>query len=228
MNADLDHFYEILQRLEDQLGQGSRLGDMTGRAAWPARGVYFFREPGEWRHRQSRMPRIVRVGTHAVSAGSKSTLWGRLRTHRGRGSGSGSHRSSVFRLHVGAAMLARDAAQLPSWGVGSSAAKEIRLQEADHERRVSEYLATMTVLWIDVPDDPGPRSHRVLIERNAIALLSNDLNPQDPPSAGWLGRASPRDEIRGSGLWNLNHVRSVYDPRFLDVLEGYVVRTGRA
>jgi len=101
---------------------------------------------------------------------------------------------------------------------GSSAAKDIRVDEAAHERRVSTHLGAMTLLWVDVPDEPGPASMRVYIERNAIALLSNRRRPHDEPSEGWLGLHSVRPEIRSSGLWNLNHIDEEYDPGFLDVL----------
>jgi hypothetical protein len=83
----------------------------------------------------------------------------------------------------------------------------------------------MSVLWVDVPDEPGPNSQRSIIEKNAIALLSNHFNPVDPSSQNWLGRFSPREDIRRSALWNLDYVDGEYDPAFLDLLEQCVVRT---
>jgi hypothetical protein len=230
LTDDLARFYELLGMLESAFGQGRTLGDYAGREPWPARGVYFFREPGEYRTTRSGFARIVRVGTHAVAAGARSTLWGRLRAHRGSQDGRGNHRGSIFRLHIGTALLERDReaiGELPTWAQGSSAAREIRASEADHERRVSAHVGSMSVLWVCVPDEPGPESHRAYIERNSIALLSNRLNPLDPPSTEWLGRHSPRHEIRNSGLWNLNHVREHHDPGFLDLLEHYVATTRR-
>lgn len=227
-NADLERFYELLGDLAAQPEQGRLLADCTGRSGWPTRGVYFFLEPGEYRSGQPRVPRVVRVGTHAVSTGSKSTLWSRLRAHRGSGSGGGNHRGSIFRLHVGAALLARDGAgsgELPSWGQGSSAARQIRDDEAHHESVVSAYLGSMSVLWVDVPDEPGPESKRAFLERNAIALLSNQLAPLDRPSDSWLGRHSARPAIRSSGLWNVNHVEQAYDPAFLDDFAHSIIRT---
>lgn len=223
-SADLERFYEVLAMLSAHPGQGRPLAEYTGRSTWPKRGVYFFFEPGE-RRAGSDVPRVVRVGTHAVSAGSRSALWGRLRAHRGGQDGGGNHRGSIFRLHVGAALLRRDAeeiGELPTWAAGSSAPRHVRAGEAAHEQRVSAYLGSMQILWVDVPDEPGPGSLRVHIERNAIALLSNGLQPTDAPSPGWLGLHSPRPEIRASGLWNLNHVRERYDPSFLDTLSSLV------
>lgn len=233
-SSDLERFYTILSQLETAGPQGLRLDSYNGRSPFPGRGVYFFREPGEYRLTKPNTMRIVRVGTHAVSKNSKSTLWGRLRTHLGTRIGGGNHRGSIFRLHVGAAMLARDGVPVPTWGVGSSAPPALRASveaqgaEAACERKVSEYIGAMTVLWVDVPDEPGPNSLRAVIERNAIALLSNSFSPIETASANWLGSHSPRDSIRRSTLWNLNHVDQTYDPHFLDDLEAAVERTGKS
>jgi len=225
--ADLERFYALMAQLATAPHQGQPLGAYTGRFPWPARGVYFFMEPGEARSAPPAGARIVRVGTHAVSANAASSLWGRLRTHRGSHSGGGNHRGSIFRLHVGAALLAAEGGHLSTWGAGVSAPRGVREAEATHEQRVSAHLGAMPVMWVDVPDAAGPQSNRAVIERNAIALLSNHLAPIDPPSPGWLGRKSPRQEIVRSGLWNLNHLNEQYDRRFLDVLEDCVSKTCR-
>jgi hypothetical protein len=159
-----------------------------------------------------------------VSADSKATLWSRLRAHRGTSHGGGNHRGSVFRLHVGKAIEGRDGLEIPTWGVKSSASRSIRVSETPHERRVSEHLAAMSIMWVSVPDDAGPQSERSLIERGAVALLSNRLWPVDPPSPTWLGASSPRAEIRQSGMWNLNYVQDDIQPDFLDVFERAVER----
>lgn len=231
--TDLDRFYNILSQLEKSGQQGLRLASYNGSSSLPSRGVYFFREPDEYRLSNPSSLRIVRVGTHAVSTNSKSTLWGRLKAHLGTRSGGGNHRGSIFRLHVGAALLARDGESIPTWGVGSSAPQNLResvtnqAAEITYEQKVSKLIGAMTVLWVDVPDEPGPSSLRAFIERNSIALLSNRFVPFESASAGWLGSHSPRKEIRQSRLWNLNHVDLTYDPRFLDDLEAAVERTVR-
>jgi hypothetical protein len=177
------------------------------------------------------MHRVVRVGTHAVSIGSKSTLHSRLKTHLGNRDGFGNHRGSIFRLHLGNALLRKENREIPTWGIGSTAPPELRGNpsardaEAAWERRVSQYIGEMTVLWIEVPDEPSSKSIRAFIERNAIALLSNRLSPIVSASSGWLGQYSPRNEIRASLLWNLKHVDETYDPEFLGVLQEAVDRT---
>lgn len=231
--SDLARFYSILERLDASRQQGLKLGSYAGTSPLPTRGVYFFREPGEPRPWSSESHRIVRVGTHAVSANSKSTLWQRLRTHLGTRAGTGNHRGSIFRRHIGAAMLARDQVTLPTWGIGSTAPAALRESHAAQameracERKVSEYIGSMTVLWVEVPDQPSPKSDRAIIERNAIALLSNRFAPMEPHSGSWLGHHSPRNDIRRSGLWNLNYADQAYDPSFLDLLESSVEQTLR-
>ncbi len=225
---DIQRFYEILDELEASVGGKRTLEEAHGRMNWPERGVYFFFEPGEKRTTSGTGPRVVRVGTHALKASGQATLWNRLRQHRGPVGGSnpggGNHRGSVFRLHVGTALIDRDdwpQAVAGDWGVGSSASKMIRERERPLERAVSQHIRSMPFLWIGVEDEPGPASLRGYIERNAIALLSNYCfqdTPIDPPSDTWLGHWATNDYVQRSGLWNVNHVAETYDPGFLDIL----------
>ena len=214
--------------------QAQPLSSFISENAFPQRGVYFFREPGELRPGSTKDLRIVRVGTHAVSVGAKSTLWQRLRTHRGTRAGGGNHRASIFRRHVGAALLAQSGGELPSWGEGSTVPASVKADpvalaaESELEQRVSRHIGGMNFLFVSVPDTPGPSSARSLIEKNAIGLLSNSLAPLEGPSPAWLGRYSPRTEIRMSALWNLDYLDCVYDPHFLEVLQEAVTSTLRS
>jgi hypothetical protein len=130
-----------------------------------------------------------------------------------------------------AALLRRDGVSSQTWGIGSSAPAALRASEmfqrdeALLEQQVSRYIGAMTVLWIDVPDEPSATSVRAVIERNAIGLLSNGFMPIDAASPNWLGHHSPRDAIRRSHLWNLNYVDQPYDRGFLDQLEAAAERT---
>jgi hypothetical protein len=222
----IDRFYAILYELELKLSGKKKLSSCTGRMNWPKRGVYFFFEDGETR--ENGEPRVVRIGTHALKCDSKTTLWKRLSQHRGnlRGTqpGGGSHRVSVFRLHVGTAIIARAGLEVPTWSVGNSADANVRYGEYPIEKKVSGYISQMPFLWLNIDDEPGPSSNRGYIERNAIALLSNhDKKPQiDPPSPRWLGNFARPKEIRESGLWNVKHVDEIYDPGFLDILRSHV------
>ena len=227
--ADTARFYDILARLEDKTGGCRTLGECNGRMAWPQRGVYFLFEAGETRSASGHGARVVRIGTHALAARSRTMLWQRLSQHRGSASGSGgNHRGSIFRLLVGGALARRGDCPLPpSWGVAASrgAAADklgttpvvLKDAEAELEERVSAYIGRMRVLWLDVPDEPGPTSARGRVERNAIALLSHAREAAaDAPSDQWLGAHCDRPLVRASGLWNNNHVDEHYDPGFLD------------
>ena len=222
----LRQFYELLAQLERNLGGARRLSECSGRTGWPQRGVYFFRETGEIRTDTGNGPRIVRVGTHALKAGAKATLWNRLSQHRGNANGSGgNHRGSIFRLITGAALMERDGLACPPWGKGNNAPREVKLGERPLEQKVSTVTDAMPFLWLSVDDEPGPGNLRGYIERNAIASLSNyGREPIDPPSPEWLGHFSDRERVRLSGLWNSNHVDEPYDPNFLDTLEYLVER----
>jgi hypothetical protein len=222
-------FYTILDLLEHKLGGKRVLASCDGRMNWPQRGVYFFFESWEMRIHSGEGPRVVRVGTHALTRGSQTTLWNRLSQHRGSiKSGGGNHRGSIFRLHVGTALINRDAwpqAITGTWGKGSIANSDVRQAEKSLEKAVSRHIRQMPFLWLAVKDAPNPTSLRGIIERNSIALLSNynsTDNALDPPSLNWLGLLADREFVRRSGLWNVQHVTEAYDPSFLDLLERLV------
>jgi len=222
---DLNRFYSLLDKQEIACG-GKRILETSSRSSgWPTRGVYFFFEDGEKRADGSR--RVVRVGTHALTATSKATLWGRLRQHRGqltgRNPGGGNHRASVFRRHVGAALIRRDNLPgdlLSSWLDRHRPPGQRASQEASAERAVSRHIGAMPFLWLNVP----ARADRGYLESNSIALLSCLTGGPDLPSTSWLGRYAERAEIRGSGLWNVQHVTGHYEPGFLRQLAQLVTR----
>jgi hypothetical protein len=214
--ADAGEFYRILDLLAARLGGPRRLRECTSRSGCPPQGMYFFYEDGE--DRADGSGRVVRVGTHALTATSRATLWGRLRQHRGHlaggDPGSGYHRASVFRRHVGAALIRRDGLPddlLASWLDRHRPPGERAIQEADIEQQVSRYIGTMPFLWLGVPG----RADRGYLESNSIALLSCITGGLDPASASRLGRHAERAEIRASRLWNVQHVSGQYDPAFL-------------
>lgn len=147
-------------------------------------------------------------------------------TGRGVLGGVGNHRASIFRIHVGTALLARGDypnAVRRSWGRGNSAPREVRPAEHGLEYAVSEYIGKMPFLWLEVDDEPGPASMRKYIERNAVALLSTASRLRlDPPSEDWLGHSCRHGAVRALGLWNVDHVFEEYDPGFLDLFERLV------
>jgi hypothetical protein len=184
LNRTYREFYKIIRDLYIGQSGGRLLKDTSGKLEWPKRGLYFFFEPHELLTTHSYSPlsqRITRVGTHAVSKGSRTTLWDRLGTHRGGNHGAGSHRSSIFRLHVGAALARKDPSlRVDTWGIGSVGTVQARQAELHTEREVSNYIGETRLLWLDVRDEAGPYSDRAFLERNAIGLLSRQIVLQGP------------------------------------------------
>ena len=217
----LDRFYRQLAMLEAGVGGKRLLHKCHGQMDWPQRGVYFFFEEDEFRE-DGITPRVVRVGTHGLRT-SSSTLWGRLSQHRGSRDGAkpggGNHRGSIFRLHVGAALLSGDDWPVEvrsTWGVGNTAKGKIREEEYALEAAVSRYIGAMPFLWLAVDDEPSADSERGVIEAGAISLLSNfEREPIDAPSHSWLGLRSNRKAIQKSGLWNVRHVSDASSKSFL-------------
>lgn len=225
---DIEAFYLLLAELENGLGGMRCFGKCTGALDWPDRGLYLFFDHEETRLFDPTAQRVIRVGTHAVSEGSKSTLWQRLKTHRGNEDGSGSHRGSIFRCHIGTAILNQRQNRIPTWGDIASANSEARASEAKMELEVSSYLAKLNLLWIDIGDGPSKFSDRAYLEQNIIALLSGPDGPLDVGEENWLGYSCPNMAVQRSGLWNVNYTDFEYDPHFLDVFKFYIdVTLGR-
>lgn len=224
-------FYQLLDRVEQKNNGKHLLQSCDGFMDWPERGVYFFFEPGEIRTSSGEGMRCVRVGTHALTIKSRTSLWNRLSQHKGTtggiNPGGGNHRGSIFRSHVGTALMNRD--HWPeeisnNWG-GSNAPRPIKDHEAIYEIAISKHIRSMPFIWLAITDEPGPNSMRGYIERNSIALLSNfnrSGSPIDLPSQDWLGQWAKSMKIRQSSLWNSNHVDESFDENFLDVFRSLI------
>ena len=220
--SHLVRFYSALDVLQEGLGGVRRLSQSSGRMSWPKRGVYFFMERGEVRTDTGEGRRVVRVGTHALRAGSKSQLWTRLLSHRGpASSGPGNHRGTILRLLVRTALMEREGGfDCPSWDDGrGSASRGVGERERRLEVAVSTLIRVMPYLWLPIEDSSGPDSLRGYIERNAISLLSNYRGPAvDPASDSWLGHHCNREKVQLSGLWNSNHVDGTYEATFVGTM----------
>ncbi len=107
----------------------------------------------------------MRVGTHALTEGSGTKLWSRLKQNRGQQkTGGGNHRGSIFRLIVGTALMARNGHDCPSWGHGNNAPADVRAAEHPLECEVSKVICAMPFLWLAIDDEPGTESLRGYIE----------------------------------------------------------------
>ena len=172
------------------------LNYLTAPVVLPRDGVYLFFELGERVSLDGQaVNRIVRVGTHRVDGRFRN----RIRQHYGRvRSLGGSRSSSVFRKHVGGAIISRADprdSRLTAW------LKDEQTRFPDLEAEVSRMLRdsfTFVCFRVDC------RKERMQLERGLIALLAK--HPLGSPSTDWLGRHAVAGEIRSSGLWNVEHV----------------------
>ncbi|MDQ3779714.1 MAG: hypothetical protein M3354_04070 [Chloroflexota bacterium] len=181
---------ELTARLYSLVHSLERFGPMPGWSNVPADGVYFFFERGETVPLDGRsVERIVCVGTHRADGGLKR----RLRDHF-----SGSRRTSAFRRHLGLALLALDgagSARTVAWLTGASG------EVVDLEARVDDLLRErFTFRAIPI----RTMTERLAVEQGLIALLAR--SPLGTPSQTWLGHHAVSAAVRGSGLWNVNHI----------------------
>lgn len=168
---------------------------LASQALLPKDGLYLFFERGEVVVRNDiATHRIVRVGINTGNGGFRK----RLRNHYGHVRSLHGHKDkSAFRWHVGGALLNRENSQGPTpedWLTRGKSFPYI-------EERVSQLLRmnfTFTFIEMDELKD------RISLESGLIALLAQC--PLTEPSLTWLGRYALCDEIKRSGLWNVDHV----------------------
>ncbi|MDP9365305.1 MAG: hypothetical protein M3Q10_13960 [Chloroflexota bacterium] len=162
----------------------------AGRNELPANGIYLFFEHGEAVLIDGlALDRIVRVGTHKADG----RFPGRIRDHY-----RGNRRASVFRRHLGAALLNRDhpgTPRLQTWLAGP------RTALPEIEEWVGDVLRERFGFACLRVDQPG---ERLALERGLIALLAQ--HQIATPSSDWLGRHATHAAIRRTGLWNTQHV----------------------
>lgn len=159
----------------------------------PENGIYFFFEFGENLYISNQ--RVVRVGTHIASGRFR----GRIRQHYGSiNTLRGNRNASVFRKHVGGALLRRenvDDLRLQEWK------NQVGRSLLDEEEQVSLYMrnnCTFCCISVDTAEE------RLSLEQALIAQFAQ--HPIAQPSHHWLGHHAVRKEIRRSGLWNTQHI----------------------
>jgi|LSQX01.2.fsa_nt_gb hypothetical protein len=160
----------------------------------PLNGVYIMFEAGEQGHDAER---IVRVGSHT----GLNQLPSRMQQHFLNENKD----RSIFRKHVGRALLNRDGDPfIEQWNLDltTSAAKKRHAGEVDFakqkqvESRVTEYLQTnlrFVCFRVDEKDE------RLSWESRIISTVAQCT--ECGPSSDWLGLHAPNPKIRESGLW---------------------------
>ena len=221
----VDKFYHLLGVIESKTGGKCKFKDISHKTDWPSHGIFFLYEPGEFRSKNSATSRITYVGTHAISANSKSTLIGRLKQIRGTYQPKyGNHRGAILRQYIGQALMNKNPnLKVDSWGHIKKPSQYQKTNELPLEKLVSEYISEMTILAIPIVDKPDKNSARAAIKKNVVALLSEFNNPLTKSfDSNWLGSFSNKETIRESGLWNHRFVDGKIDNDFLTNFEHFV------
>ncbi|MDR0832201.1 MAG: hypothetical protein LBM99_04835 [Bacillales bacterium] len=203
---------KVCEELHEVLRKGKRFDFKSGFEGIPSRGIYVLFEKGEKGHDGDR---IVRIGTHGTSE-ENDNLIPRLKAHSG-----GSRKSSVFRYHVGSAILNKaNDDYLEKW-----VDKKIKLGEYGKkiEKQVSDYIKNnfyFVVLEVNTPEK------RKCLESRLISAVSNCLSCK--ASDDWLGKftRTPKYEmIIKSSLWNVDELyKDSLTNDELEIIEKHLVK----
>lgn len=165
----------------------------------PRNGIYILFETGEIGHGTNR---IVRIGTDTGT----NQLRSRLKQHFIQENKD----RSIFRKNIGRAILNRDHDPfLTQWELDLTTrdAKQRYLDVVDFskqqqvERQVSKYIQESFHFVVFQVDE---KARRKSWEAKLISVVS--LCTECQPSSSWLGKYSPKEKIRQSGLWLVNEL----------------------
>lgn len=184
----------------------------------PRNGIYFFFEEGEVCGHSGSAPRIVRVGTHRQdnfrSRISDHYLMRRRPPPIGDPDRPCPKDRSIFRKNLGRAILNRDRdPYLEVWErdfTSRAAREEIRGRRSPEtevrvESEVTQLLRERFSFRFLAVEQERDRLGGEGLERALIGTLARCGACRG--SDGWLGRHSPKDCIRESGLWLTQHLK---------------------
>lgn len=165
----------------------------------PENGIYILFETGEKSHG---VDRIVRIGTHTGEGQLRSRLWQHFENEN--------KDRSIFRRNIGRALLNKDNDPfIEQWEIDltTKEAKEKysgkidQKKLSDVEKMVTKYMQqNFSFVVFSVPE----KDRRLSLESKIISTVS--ACDECKPSANWLGRYSPKEKIRESGLWLVNEL----------------------
>ena len=187
-------------------------------ASLPDNGIYFFYEKGEfWGHGDKKL-RIVRVGTHKgnnfKSRISEHFLINESKMNFKSNRPKPSDRS-IFRKNIGRALLNKsNDPYLPIWEIDFTTVKKREelgdLRDIEKEKLIEEEVTKnlREKFWFRfiIIDDEKQRIGSEGLESLIIGTLAKCQKCK--PSPGWLGNFSPKSQIRSSGLWVVQHLKS--------------------
>jgi len=153
-------------------------------------GIYIVFEKGEM---YNMLERVVRIGTHD----SPSRLKARLKDHFLKENKDG----SIFIKNIGKSMLNKNTdTYLETWSQDTSKQKNKCLinveKQRNVEKEVSIYLQNNFSFACFRVDD---KNLRLRLEKGIISTIFSD--DDFLPSDNWLGKYSPVEKIKQSGLW---------------------------
>jgi hypothetical protein len=175
----VSRIYNILNLLSTkQINNGYHSLEQAIPVAFLQSGLYFFVDPSIPRTNGGGF-KIVRIGITGNNGNN------RLQLHK-----NGSITNSVFRKHIGHALMVQNNAAI-------------------NEIHISNYIQQLKYVFLPVED----QVHLKMLEKSLIEIISNcnQLNNIDIPGANWLGiQIGPNinNAIACSHLWNVHHVRN--------------------
>lgn len=184
----------------------------------PENGIYFFYEKGEiWEHGGNKL-RIVRIGTHK-DGNFRSRIEEHFLLDESRMNfsvtGLAPHWRSVFRKNIGRALLnERNDAYLQIWNVDFIPVKnreEFGPQRNIQKEKIIELKVTRVLrekfsFRFIIIDNQIERMGTKGLESALIGTVAQCGLCR--PSSNWLGRFSPKKQIRESGLWLVQHLNA--------------------
>lgn len=188
----------------------------------PKNGIYILFENGEIGHSTNR---IVRIGTHT----GNDQLQSRLLQHF---SNENKDRS-IFRKNIGRALLSKNNdPYLEIWDIDftTKKSKDNFKHLIDHQRQnkieksVTKYLQdNFSFIVFEVEN----KKERLELESKLISTVS--LCNECKPSKNWLGKYSPNEKIRKSGLWLVNELwKKPLDKNDINIIKNIVKKAGHS
>lgn len=186
-NDDLKNAYDEIHKKLNALPRYTYLGNGEFSGVIPeGGGVYIIFEIGE---KYGDYDRITRVGK------AEKSLLSRLKQHFVKEDKD----HSIFRKHVGRALLNKKGLPLKNWNKKG-------VKDSGTEKEVSEYLKkNATFCVIPLKDKNGI----CIMEKTLIGILAAfnlsylAANGKAIQSGNWLGNHSVNQMIKASGLWNV-------------------------
>ena len=209
---------DLCEWLHTQLAELPSVAYPFNLSELPENGIYFFYEKGQtWGH-GGNQPRIVRIGTHR-DGNFRSRIAEHFLLDAAKmnfdATKSPPHDRSIFRKHLGRALLNRDhSSYLTVWNIDfmkrENRERYAHLRDVEEERRVESEVTRLiredfSFRFIVMEGQTERMGHEGL-EARLIGTVAGCGGCR--PSPDWLGQHSPVNEVKQSGLWLVHHLHA--------------------